>query len=337
MDVWQPATRIAPAGGLTAEHAPSSSPSCCPRQLTEDPASGEDEEQDRPLTAWSDAPRILAAEGTILIARYAAACTPEAQAAIRRLSTDSVRAVRGQISHHIGCVYNTAPNLFWELLEHYARNQHNPTMLVDALHALRRIPVVHAVRTAALAKDIFNQAENTAERNDVRDAAIHVFCSLYLHASEPTCTAIIERLIYSPVTFANDVQRLILDLSVNFATPDASLRERVYNLLQRILTNITTAMGVIEAANAHITPRTPNVQAEFGGLLKCADEIARRLYFASGAFRNSNQDREFLPADVFYEHAAPLLAQLAVIGYHPPRIMSSKPSNTSLTSIQLRS
>jgi len=122
-----------------------------------------------------------------------------------------------------------------------------------------------------------------------------VFCSLYLHANDPTCTAIIERLINEPVTYAKDVQRLILDLSVDFTTTDAPLRTLVYTLLQRILTITTTAMRDIETANAHLTLWPAEVQTQFGGLLRCADEIAQRLYFASGAFKNQNQDRTFLP------------------------------------------
>src|SRR5207248_1353803 len=41
-----------------------------------------------------------------------------------------------------------------------------------------------------------------------------------------------------------------------------------------------------------------------------------RLYFASGALKNANPAGTFLSPDVFYEHARPILAQLAGIG-HP--------------------
>jgi hypothetical protein len=112
------------------------------------------------------------------------------------------------------------------------------------------------------------------------------------------------------------VHRLILDLSVEFTATEATVRERAFNLTQQSLTAIIAAMRGIETANEKVIPWSPDVQKQFGGLLRCADEIAQRLYFASGAFRNPSQDRTFLPAEVFYEHAKPILAQLADIE-HP--------------------
>jgi hypothetical protein len=176
----------------------------------------------------------------------------------------------------LGCLYFTAPDLFWELVEYYVASEPNPTLLVDTLHTLRRVPIEHAVRVAALAEQILNRTPITAERNDVREACMHVFCSFTLHANDTTSAA----------------------------------------LTQRSLTAIIAAIHSIEAANEGVTPWPLDAQKQFGGLLRCADEIAQRLYFASGAFQNPSQDRTFLPIDVFYEHAKPILAQLADIG-HP--------------------
>jgi signal recognition particle GTPase len=308
-------TRIARAGGLMADQCGQLLPILLRATTHADPMPNE-EEEGRPLTSWNDAPRITAAEGIMLLARYPAACTRETRAAIQRLSTDPVRAVRGQIATGLGCLYYTAPDLFWELLDHYAAQERNPTMLVSALHTLHRVPFAQAARVAALAEQILNRTPVTIERNDVRDACIHVFCALDLHTNDATSAAILDRFINDPITYAHDVQRLILDLSVELTTTEATVRERAFMLTQRALTTIITAMRTIETANQGTIPWPPEVQLQFGGILRCADEIAQRLYFASGAFKNPSQEKQFLPPDVFYELAKPILTRLASIG-HP--------------------
>jgi hypothetical protein len=314
-ELLRAATSIARFGGLTDDQCTELLFILLPATTNPDPEPNEEKEQERPLTAWSDAPRISAAEGVILLARYPAACTAETRGVIKRLSTDPVRAVRGQIAVHLDCLYHTAPGLFWELLDYYATLERNPTLLVDALHTLRRVPVAHAARAAALTKQILDRTPAAVERNDVRDGCVHVFCALDLHANDATSAAVLDRLINDPVTHAKDVQRLILDISVEITAKEATVRERAFVLTQRVLTTVMTAMRAIESANVGTNPWPSAVQAQYGGLFRCADEIAQRLYFASGAFENPSQDLTDLSPELFYEHARPILAQLAGIGY----------------------
>jgi len=280
------------------------------------PEHNDEEDQTQPVTGWSDAPRISAAESIILLARYAACCTTDVQTAIQCLSTDPVRVVRVQIASHLGCLYQTAQDLLWELLDYDAATEPNPTVLVHALQTLRQLPVTHAARTAALTEQILNRTTTDVNRNDVRDASIHVFVALHLHANDHTSTTVIERLVIDPSAHAHDVQRLILDLSGAFTTTDQPIRQAAFALTHRALTNIISAICAIESANIGLATWPPAVQEQYGGLLRCADTVAQRLFFASGAFQNPNNDRTFLPPDVFYQHAKPLIVLLADIG-HP--------------------
>ena len=280
------------------------------------PEHNEEEDQAQPVTGWSGAPRICAAETLILFARYAACCMTEVQTAIRRLSTDPVRVVRLQIASHLCCLYHTAPDLLWDLLEYDAATEPNPTVLVYALQALRRIPIKHAARTAALTQQIFNRTTTDAKRNNVHDACIHIFCQLFLHANDATSTAVIERIIADPTTHAPDVQHLILTLSCTFTATEQPIRTSTFALTHRALNNIISAMRAIEAANQGLAQWPNTAREQYTGLMLSADQAAQSLYLASGAFNNSSNERTFLPPDVFYEHAKPLIVLLADIG-HP--------------------
>jgi hypothetical protein len=274
------------------------------------------EDQRRPVTGWGRAPRITAAEAIIVLARHPSCCTPGARAAILRLSTDPVRAVRLQIATHLTCLYYTAPDLFWSLLAYYAQNEQNPTVLVDTCGALRSLPALHAAKTAELTETILNRTTGSAENKDVQDTCITIFSDLSLWASDANSTAIINRLIRDPIAHAQSLQHLILHVAGSLPTSDPRVTEAAFALVHRTLTNIIDAIRSLEADHPGTAPWPAAVQEQYAELMRCADEVAQRLYFASGAFKNADKDRAVLQPEVFYQHAKPLFVLLATIG-HP--------------------
>ena len=315
-DVLRACVRIVHTGGLTNDHCAQLILLLLHAATHPSPEHDNDDDQTKPVTAWYDAPRILAAQGLILLARYPAGCSTEVRSAIKDLSADPVRVVRLQIADHLDCLFHTAIDLLWDLLDFYARVEQNPTVLIDTLHTLRRMPYPDAARTVTLTQKIQTRTANATNGKDVRNACIHVFCTLTLHANDAASLAELDRRINDPAAHTHDVQRIILDLSVSYTAADQSLRTAVFALTQRILTNVIAAMRTIEAANNPLTQWPATVQEEYGGLMRCADEIGQRLFLASGAFKVPNLDRTLLAPDLFYQHAKPLISDLARVG-HP--------------------
>jgi hypothetical protein len=188
----QTCTRIARKDRLTAGQCEELVALVLPATAHPTPEKDDDEDQQRPVGGWTDVPRILAAEGIVLLARYPVACTQNVRAAIRRLNSDPVPVIRVQIAAHLDCLYLTAPDLLWELLEYDAATKVNPTVLTDALHLLRRLPLTDATRTVALSEQILARVNTGPQRNDVRDACIHVFCAHYVYANDAPSRRIIQ-------------------------------------------------------------------------------------------------------------------------------------------------
>ena len=315
-ELMRASARIAHSDELTNEQPEQLIPIVLRATTHASPEPDNEENQLQPVTAWSDAPRIVAAQTIILLARYPAGCTNDVRTAIQRLSIDPVRVVRLQIASYLGCLYRTAPDLLWKLLAYNAATEPNPTILADTLNTLRRMPKEHATRTATLTEQIFNRTTSDTKKNDVHNGCIHVFTALLLYANEATSGMIIERLIADPASHAKDLDRLILDLSGEFTATEQPIRETAFALTQRAVTNIISALREVEAANHGLATWPTTAQQQYTGLMHCAAEVAQRLFFASGAFTNSNNDRTFLPPGIFYQHARPLIVLLADIG-HP--------------------
>jgi hypothetical protein len=203
----------------------------------------------------------------------------------------------------------------WELLEHYAINEENPTVLADAVHALARLPITLASKSVPLAVTIFKRSPDTSDTKSVHEACIHLFCGISLWGNDATCNATLDTLIADPVHHAQDLQRLVFALADYLPAKEMHVTDAAFGMLHRILTSVIQQMQEIETANQHVKPWPPDVQESYGGLFRCADSIAQRLYFASGAFKNADNEKTILPPDIFYERAKPLLTILAGIGY----------------------
>ena len=282
----------------------------------ESPAPDDDQDQHLPVTGWGSAPRITAAEAATVLARHPSCCTGETREAIQRLSIDPVPAVRLQVATRVRCLYKTAPDLMWELLDYYAKDEQNPTVVAAALGALGRLPLAHMAKTAALTETIFNRTTDAPAWKEARDTSIQVFCRLSLWGNDAESTAILDHLIADPVNHAQALERLILDLAGKLPAEEQRITDAAFTLLLRTLTNIVQAMHAIEGANQGTPPLPPAVQEQYCGLFQCADTVARQLFFVSGAFKNPNNNRTLLPPDVFYERAKPLFVLLSGIG-HP--------------------
>jgi signal recognition particle GTPase len=286
------------------------------RVTTENPSAPDEElDQTRPVTGWSTTPGITAAEAITILARHPACCTSQTRNAIQHLSVDPVPVVRFQVATRIRCLYKTAPDLLWELLDYYAKHEQNPTVIAATLDALAHLPLADATKTVGLTETIMHRTPDGPNWNDVRDACINIFCGLALWVNDARSTAILDQVIEDPVNRAQSLQRIVLDLAGYLGSKEKRITEAAFTLLHRALTNIIEAMHAIDAANKGMVPWPIAAQEQYGGLFRCADTVAQQLFFTSGAFKDSNNDRTLLPPDVFYRHAKPLFVLLAGIGY----------------------
>jgi hypothetical protein len=203
----------------------------------------------------------------------------------------------------------------WQLLEHYAHNDPNPTVLRDAVRNLHQLPAKDASKTANLTASILERTTGLPDTDEIRNDCINIFCGLTLWASDPQSTALINTLLTHPLTHAADLHRLILCVAGSLPTHEQRVTDAAFALLHRTITNILQALRSLEAQyQDHKAP--PTAQAQHDELMRCADELAMRLYLSSGAFQNPNNEREFLTPEEFYRQAKPLLVMLAELG-HP--------------------
>ena len=281
----------------------------------DNPPPDANEDQFSPVTGWSTAPRITAAAAITQLARHPSCYTTKTHDAIQRLSKDPVRAVRVQIVTRVLCLFKTDPDFMWELIEGWANNDQNPTVIAGALHALHRLPTDLAHRTIPLTLTIFARTTEETDK-EVRDACVHIWVHLSLWAKDAASDAMLNQMLDDPVRYAADLRRMVIAIEGYLPAKEEHISKSAFALLGRLLTSVTQAMQVIAEANRASTPWSPDAQEQNASLFKCADTLAQRLYFVSGAFKSPEHEGFFLPPSEFYSRAALLLKLLAPLG-HP--------------------
>jgi hypothetical protein len=271
------------------------------------------EEQTRPLRLV-DAPRVKAAEGTIILARYPAACTAEARNAIRTLSTDPVPAVRAQIVSNLNCLYHTANDLFWEILTTYAATEQNPTLIGYTIKMLQGVPMEHVGKMVPLVKGALTRTTNTPESRTIRDAGISALCAAAVQADDPVSRAILYESTSDPVNHAVDVRRIAIDVCPEF-TSAPPVGDRAFTVIEDALSAVLSAMQALKSEHQGVSSWPTPAQEQYRELFQCADEIGERLYFASRALNDDNL-RDVLPPEALYKRSKRFLEGLTSVG-HP--------------------
>lgn len=260
--------------------------------------------------------RSAGAEAIMALARHPSYLTTETGEAIRRLSSDPRRAVRANVAAKFLSLFKTDQDLMWELIHQWEALEQEPNVLEHVVYGLHRLPASMASKTAAVTITIFDRTTDDEDWRRVREGCIHTWVVLILWANDAASRAMCDHLVASPVAHAHDLQHAILALELYLTSTEPRVTTGAFGLLRQIITSVAEAMRTIQESNQGSDPWPPEAQDAYGNLAKCADTLAHRLYFASGAFRNPGHERALLPAEQFYAHAKPFFDLLAPMG-HP--------------------
>ena len=278
--------------------------------------------------------RISAAAGLAIMARRPECVNESLLNAIERLSVDPVPAVRLQIANHLGCLYYTAPEVMWRILEQMCREEGSRGVLTGLVgRSLVSLAGPHPQRVTELAKQVFARVITGPGAKSVREACVHIFTSLYLWQNNATCKEIVIQIAENPQQFAEESYQLLVPLretmSLGLMDPPASdkhgVRKRAIDLLLHVLESIRARFSQVENTLREASPTNiPDaLKEEAKDLCRLADSACYELYFASGAFAGKSTDgslcAEFLVAtpenDRFFRETKAVLTILADLGF----------------------
>ena len=278
-------------------------------------------------------PRIEAAEGLIILARQPTCTDKNLLAAINRLSEDPVPAVRFQIAKNINVLLKTAPELMYRLIERMCKKEESRGVLMGLLGGpLQRLAGLKTDWIADLAIGVFERIEEGAGAKKVRELCVGLISDLYIWRNHVKCGKVILDIANTPSKFPDETSILIASLenplnhgSIHSDNPmEKAIRERAFDLVGLVLRSARKGLFDFDQSYGQrpFEEWPAQDQDAAKNLGRVINQVAQKIYFASGAHNNRGQPHIKKVSPVTYEMARrfytgvrPILDELADTGF----------------------
>jgi signal recognition particle GTPase len=286
--------------------------------------------------SWgSPAARVDAAHGVIRLGRHATCADAALLEKIGGLATDDVPAVRYQVVINLSCLYYTAPELMWELLDQVSRQDESRGVLQAMLVGpLNSIGAYQPDRVTSCVLSIFERVRDGEGAAEVRRRCASIFAGLYLWQNQPDCGEMVSRIVEDPASYSTEANQIVFDirnwLNIGPIEPPNPQQDAVrtgsFALLERMLGSVRDSLRTLSEKTAATPVQSlgDEDQERAKKLAGIAEQICMHVYFFSGAYKNSGSEQaEQIPLGApertrFLRESRRILELLSDFGY--PRL-----------------
>jgi hypothetical protein len=253
--------------------------------------------------SWgSPAARVDAAHGLIRLTRQATCVDDAVLGMVGHLTRDSVPAVRYQVAINLMCLYNTARDAMWELLEDMSRRDESRGVLKGMLAgSLHKLAAHHPDRVTECVLSIFERIRVGEGASGVRRQCASIFLMLCLWQKHSTCVEIINEIVCNPARYDEESHQIIFSarswLNLGPVEPINSEQEAVrkgaFLLLERMLRATRDGMSALEQKYG-TTPFESWEEEDRENctrLARIAEDLGLHVYFVSGAYKDLSEDQ----------------------------------------------
>jgi hypothetical protein len=245
------------------------------------------------------APRVDAAEGIMKLARHTGYVDEELLKVIKRLSCDSVPAVRFVVASNLLTLYNTAPVTMWAIIEQMCQGEMRRGVLQGLLTVpLKRLAATHSDRVTHLISAIFARVREGGGASEVRKLCASIFNGLYLKQDNATCRDFVMEIADHPAEYSAETHQILFDsrsaLNLGPVNPpnaeQDAIRRRAFGLIERMVRRTLEELRALEGKNSALAFSSwPLDEQERGSeLARIAESICMEIYFASGAYKDQD-------------------------------------------------
>lgn len=244
------------------------------------------------------APRIHAASGIMEIAKYKQYMDSELEDAIRKLSIDSVPAVRFHIVSKLASLHKNHEDFMWNLIIQFARNEANKAIIQELVSStLFFLAKNYTKEVVELTSDIYFRATGEGRAEKVRKECIRIFLTQFLWNSHIPSKDFIYNIINTPIDCFSEkiditykIRNLLTLGSVEQPnTLNNEVRVQSWKLLEKIVENSLKSMVELQTLYSREGKWTEDEENQARNVAEVIDNACKQLYFASGASEEKKQ------------------------------------------------
>lgn len=293
------------------------------KKSTFPPFSQEHEDGFHDHASWGGpSARNAAAGGLMALARPQNPLDPEVQAAIHELARDPVCDVRLQIVQNLYALRDSDPEWVWAETEHVVRHEDTRQVVDSAIQSLARVAYLDIPRAIRIAKHVLVRYEGQQGPGigQVRQsAASHIMDTHFVFSDREADDFYTEQLA-APSAHAENLRAWIIRYSDKLTIGSDTGSDQDRQRAQTVAFYQDTANAISDAAEkiyaeydlAKSREWPPEVLLRAQALNGVLDDMALRIYFASGGSNNADHTREELERRWrLYRELMPALDRLA--------------------------
>lgn len=247
---------------------------------------------------------------------------PEVQAAIHELARDPVCDVRLQIVQNLYALRDSDPEWVWAETEHVVRHEDTRQVVDSAIQSLARVAYLDIPRAIRIAKHVLVRYEGQQGPGigQVRQsAASHIMDTHFVFSDREADDFYTEQLA-APSAHAENLRAWIIRYSDKLTIGSDTGSDQDRQRAQTVAFYQDTANAISDAAEkiyaeydlAKSREWPPEVLLRAQALNGVLDDMALRIYFASGGSNNADHTREELERRWrLYRELMPALDRLA--------------------------
>jgi len=249
--------------------------------------------------------------------------------ALHALARDKVASVRYQVIQHLSFIYRSDSDWVWAEIERVIAKDPNEGVVCGALHALGNIAGQDLPRSVKLAKKVLSRfaSEDDETGDKCESMAASLIADIAIHSDEPEAIKFFSGLVSNVRENSKLLRRLTARYSdqlragssSNTADKKSAARKRVIGLYRSLVDNALAAMSDIAAGRSLDSFGQWSVedQAAYREMIRTLEEVATRLYFASGAKDTGQTVERSAEQDRLYRESVDILEKLAAAGFVP--------------------
>ncbi|AXW32863.1 hypothetical protein CJO88_05655 [Ralstonia solanacearum] len=266
--------------------------------------------------------RNRSAAGLMALARPQNPLDPDVQAAIRELARDPVCDVRLQIVQNLYVLRDNDPEWMWAETAHVVEHEYTRQVVDSAIQSLAQIAyldVAHAIRIAKRVLDRYKGQQGPGIGQVCQSAASHIMDIHFLFSDREANEFYAEQLA-DPSAHAESLQAWVFRYSDKLMIGDDTdsdqdhLRAKTIAFYRDTVDAVSDAVEKIYAEHDLAKSRewAPELVSQVQALHGVLDDMALRIYFASGGDSNADPAREDLVRRWrLYRELMPVLDRLA--------------------------
>lgn len=269
--------------------------------------------------SWISAGRNEAAQGLPRLTRFDQ--SEEIISSIKKLSIDAVSSVRYLLLRDLRYLLNSAPEIFWGILENRAKFENKKSLIASIISVIGGVGLTHEVKTTGIvniiSEELFKKNDNDAFFEEIIDIAV----GLALQTKNSWASDTLNKFIQQPDKYSGVLKyasNCILDrwvcpdnLEVKYLAPPF---EEGINWIYKILeSTILELKDFIKSVNDKKTLSQEEVST-MRGLYGIIEEIVTRIFFGADTegYRSKRTGRQVPEAfkKEYYFKVKPLLNHL---------------------------